>query len=100
MSSSPIMQPPPKQPAKNLQQSPKKKKQEEEKDNNPDKITRKQAFRALLTDEELSDITLHGKDGSIVHANRCMLASRSSGTDVLLNLNWFKSHIWRVTFTF
>ena len=43
------------------------------------KITRKQAFSSLLTDEELSDITLRGTDGTLVHANRCMLAARSEG---------------------
>ena len=43
------------------------------------KITRKQAFYSLLTDEELSDITLRGTDGTLVHANRCMLAARSEG---------------------
>ena len=80
--------------------TPRKKAKQSDEDNIATKITREQAFQSMLDDEELSDIELHGKDGSIVHANRGVLAARSSGTDVLLNLNWFESHNWRVTFSF
>ena len=40
-------------------------------------ITRDEAICSLLTDEDLSDITLQGNDGVTVHANRCILAARS-----------------------
>jgi hypothetical protein len=42
------------------------------------KVTLAEALKALLlTKEELSDLTLKGKDGSTVRANRAMLAARS-----------------------
>jgi hypothetical protein len=40
-------------------------------------ITRDEAMKTLLTDEDLSDITLKGSDGTLVLAQRCMLAARS-----------------------
>ncbi|KAL7531255.1 hypothetical protein ACHAWF_003718 [Thalassiosira exigua] len=50
-------------------------------DNIPQKdeaITHAQAMQNLLTDEELSDLTLKGDDGITVKTHRCMLAARSS----------------------
>lgn len=40
-------------------------------------ISREDAIRDLLKDDELSDLTLRAKDGTLVIANRCLLASRS-----------------------
>jgi hypothetical protein len=40
-------------------------------------ISRTDAMRSLLTNHELSDLTLRGTDGALVIANRCLLASRS-----------------------
>jgi hypothetical protein len=46
---------------------------------NPEKeVSRNEALETLLNDEDLADLTLQGKDGVLVHANRCMLAARSS----------------------
>ena len=41
-------------------------------------ISRNEALETLLSDEDLSDLCLQGKDGVLVHANRCLLAARSS----------------------
>jgi hypothetical protein len=47
-------------------------------------ITRDEAIRALLTNEKYADITLKGTDGSLVRANRAMLAARSPVFDSML----------------
>jgi hypothetical protein len=47
-------------------------------------ITRDEAIRALLTHEKYADITLKGTDGSLVRANRAMLAARSPVFDSML----------------
>jgi hypothetical protein len=44
---------------------------------NESEITREEAIRNLLMDEDLSDLLLVGTDGVAVRSNRCMLASRS-----------------------
>ena len=41
------------------------------------RITRDEAARSMLKDVELSDITLRGMDGTLILANRCILAARS-----------------------
>jgi hypothetical protein len=47
-------------------------------------ITRDEAIRALLTNEKYADITLKGTYGSLVRANRAMLAARSPVFDSML----------------
>jgi hypothetical protein len=47
-------------------------------------ITREEALLALLMNEKYSDITLKGTDGSLIKANRAMLAARSPVFDSML----------------
>jgi hypothetical protein len=47
-------------------------------DHDQDEPSRDGAFQSLLVREDLSDVTLRGSDGTLVIANRCILASRSS----------------------
>lgn len=46
--------------------------------------TRDEAMQNLLTSSRYADITLKGTDGIAVHANRCLLASRSKVFDKML----------------
>jgi hypothetical protein len=43
----------------------------------PDELSRDGALLSLLMREDLSDVTLRASDGTLVIANRCILASRS-----------------------
>ena len=77
--------------------TPRKKAKQSDEDNIATKITREQAFQSMLDDEELSDIELHGKDGSVVHANRGFLAARSSGRNCeKCKLNLYRIELWGV----
>jgi hypothetical protein len=46
--------------------------------------TRDEVMQLLLTSPKYSDITLKGTDGVVVHANRCLLAARSTVFDKML----------------
>ena len=47
-------------------------------ENDTVRISREMAAQSMLTDIELSDITLRGTDGTLILANRCLLAARST----------------------
>jgi hypothetical protein len=50
-----------------------------------DEPSRDDAFQSLLMRKELSDVTLRASDGTLVYANRCILASRSAVFCGMLN---------------
>jgi hypothetical protein len=50
---------------------------EQAKHDSEDEISQRDSIRSLLTDGELSDLALRATDGTLVFANRCILASRS-----------------------
>jgi hypothetical protein len=55
-------------------------------------ITREEALLALLSNEKYSDITLKGTDGSLVRANRAILAARSPVFDSMLYGDFAEAH--------
>jgi hypothetical protein len=55
-------------------------------------ISRDDAIKRLLLDNELSDMTLQGTDGVTVNANRCILAARSHVFRVMLFGNFCEAN--------